>query len=135
MPALTLGLHSVAFITRVTRSSMLEIIGENYIRTAMAKGLRESIVILKHAMKNALIPVITLIGLDFGSYLNGSVLTETIFSWPGIGRYAVEGIMKRDAPVVMGTVLFGAIVFVLTNLIVDILYHWINGMGEEIKGL
>jgi len=105
---------------------MLEIIGENYIRTAMAKGLRESIVILKHAMKNALIPVITLIGLDFGSYLNGSVLTETIFSWPGIGRYAVEGIMKRDAPVVMGTVLFGAIVFVLTNLIVDILYHWIN---------
>lgn len=126
MPALTLGLHSVAFISRVTRSSMLEVLGENYIRTARAKGLRESMVILKHAMKNALIPVVTLIGLDFGSYLNGSVITETIFGWPGIGRYAVEGIMKRDAPVVMGTVLFGAVVFVLANLIVDILYHFLN---------
>ncbi|MEK7275477.1 MAG: ABC transporter permease, partial [Candidatus Desantisbacteria bacterium] len=126
MPALTLGLHSVAFIARVTRSSMLEVIGENYIRTARAKGVYEHIVILKHAMKNALIPIITLIGLDFGSYLNGSVLTETIFGWPGLGRYAVEGIMKRDIPIVMGTVLFGATVFVLANLIVDIMYYILN---------
>jgi ABC-type dipeptide/oligopeptide/nickel transport system permease component len=126
MPALTLGLHSVAFIARVTRSSMLEVIGENYIRTARAKGLCEYVVIIKHAMKNALIPVVTLIGLDFGSYLNGSVLTETIFGWPGLGRYAVDGIMKRDIPIVMGTVLFGAIVFVIANLIVDVLYHLLN---------
>jgi ABC-type dipeptide/oligopeptide/nickel transport system permease component len=126
LPALTLGLHSVAFIARVTRSSMLEVLGENYIRTARAKGLSEQIVIIKHGLKNALIPVVTLIGLDFGSYLNGSVLTETIFGWPGLGRYAVEGILKRDIPVVMGTVLFGAFVFVIMNLIVDILYHYLN---------
>ncbi len=126
MPALTLGLHSVAFIARITRTSMLEVIGENYIRTARAKGVYEYMVILKHAIKNALIPIITLIGLDFGSYLNGSVLTETIFGWPGLGRYAVEGIMKRDIPIVMGTVLFGATVFVLANLVVDILYYLLN---------
>ncbi|MBU0701792.1 ABC transporter permease [bacterium] len=126
MPALTLGLHSVAFIARVTRSSMLEVMGEDYIRTARAKGVPEYIVILRHAMKNALIPVITLIGLDFGSYLNGSVLTETIFGWPGLGRYAVEGIMKRDIPIVMGTVLFSAAVFVMVNLVVDILYRFLN---------
>lgn len=126
LPATTLGLHSVAFIARITRSSMLEVLGENYIRTARAKGLKESTVILKHALKNCLIPVITLIGLDFGSYLNGSVLTETIFGWPGLGRYAVEGIMKQDIPVVMGTVLFGAFLFVLINLIVDIIYYFLN---------
>lgn len=128
LPAVTLGLHSVAFIARITRSSMLEVLGENYVRTARAKGLTERVVIFKHALKNCFIPVVTMIGLDFGSYLNGSLLTETIFAWPGLGRYAVEGIMKRDIPVVMGTVLFGAFVFVVVNLIVDILYHFLNPM-------
>jgi ABC-type dipeptide/oligopeptide/nickel transport system permease component len=127
LPAFTLGTRSIAFIARITRSSMLEVLGEDYIRTARAKGLKEEIVVLKHALKNALIPVVTMVGLDFGSYLNGSVLTETIFGWPGLGRYAVvEGIMKRDLPVVMGTVLFGATIFVLVNLIVDILYNFLD---------
>ncbi|MEW6097513.1 MAG: ABC transporter permease [bacterium] len=126
LPATTLGLRSVALIARITRTSMLEILGENYIRTARAKGLKEHVVIFKHALKNSLIPIVTIIGLDFGSYLNGSVLTETVFGWPGLGRYAVEGIMKQDIPVVMGTVLFGAFVFVIVNLIVDILYHFLN---------
>ncbi|MBU1486456.1 ABC transporter permease [bacterium] len=127
LPAFTLATRSIAFIARITRSSMLEVLGQDYIRTARAKGLKENAVIFKHALKNALIPVVTLIGLDFGSYLSGSVLTETIFGWPGLGRYAVmEGIMKRDLPVVMGTVLFGAFVFVLVNLVVDILYRFLD---------
>lgn len=126
LPATTLGLRSVALIARITRTTMLETLGENYIRTARAKGLNESMVIFKHALKNSLIPIVTLIGLDFGSYLNGSVLTETVFGWPGLGRYAVEGIMKQDIPQVMGVVLFGAFVFVIVNLIVDILYHFLN---------
>lgn len=126
LPATTLGLRSVALIAKVTRTTMLETLGEDYIRTARAKGLKEHVVIFKHALKNCLIPIVTIIGLDFGSYLNGSVLTETVFGWPGLGRYAVEGIMKQDIPVVMGTVLFGAFVFVIVNLIVDILYHFLN---------
>jgi len=126
LPALTLGLRSLALIARITRTTMIEVLAENYIRTARAKGLKEHVVIFKHALKNSLIPIVTIIGLDFGSYLNGSVLTETVFGWPGLGRYAVEGIMKRDIPVVMGTVLFGAFVFVIVNLIVDILYHFLN---------
>ncbi|MEW6607123.1 MAG: ABC transporter permease [bacterium] len=126
LPATTLGLRSVALIARITRTSILEILGEDYIRTARAKGLKESVVIFKHTLKNSLIPIVTIIGLDFGSYLNGSVLTETVFGWPGLGRYAVEGIIKRDIPVVMGVVLFGAFVFVIVNLIVDILYHFLN---------
>jgi ABC-type dipeptide/oligopeptide/nickel transport system permease component len=126
LPAITLSTRSIAFIARITRSSFLEVLGEDYIKAARAKGLRESVIILKHAFRNAMIPIITLIALDFGSYLNGSVLTETIFGWPGIGRYAVEGIMRRDMPVVMGTVLFGAIIFLIVNLLVDVLYHYIN---------
>jgi peptide/nickel transport system permease protein len=126
LPATTLGLRSVALIARITRTTMLETLGEDYIRCARAKGLKEHVVIFKHALKNSLIPIVTIIGLDFGSYLNGSVLTETVFGWPGLGRYAVEGIMKQDIPVVMGTVLFGAFVFVIVNLIVDILYHFLN---------
>ncbi|MEW5767771.1 MAG: ABC transporter permease [bacterium] len=127
LPALTLGVRSAAFIARLTRSAMLEVLRQDYIRTARAKGLSETIVIFKHGLRNAFIPVITLIGLDFGSYLNGSVLTETIFGWPGLGRYAVmEGVMKRDLPVVMGTVLFGAVVFVFINLMVDLLYHYLD---------
>lgn len=131
LPAATLGLRSVALIARITCATMIETLGEDYIRTARAKGLRESVVIFKHALKNSLIPIVTIIGLDFGSYLNGSVLTETVFGWPGLGRYAVEGIMKRDIPVVIGTVLFGAFIFVIVNLIVDILYYFLNPKIRE----
>jgi ABC-type dipeptide/oligopeptide/nickel transport system permease component len=122
LPALTLGMRSTAYIARLTRSSMLEVIRLDYIRTARAKGLAEWTVVGKHALKAALIPVVTAIGLDFGAYLSGSVLTESIFAWPGIGRFALNAILKRDLPVIQGTVLFLAIVFVLVNLVVDLLY-------------
>jgi len=126
LPALTLGMRSTAYIARLTRSSMLEVIRLDYVRTARAKGLAEWRVIGKHALKAALIPVITAIGLDFGAYLSGSVLTESIFAWPGIGRFALNAILKRDLPVIQGTVLFLAIVFVLVNLLVDLLYGWLD---------
>ncbi|HUF89792.1 MAG TPA: ABC transporter permease [Gemmatimonadota bacterium] len=126
LPALTLGMRSTAYIARLTRSSMLEVIRLDYIRTARAKGLGEVTVIGKHALKAALIPVVTAIGLDFGAYLSGSVLTESIFAWPGIGRFALNAILKRDLPVIQGTVLFLAIVFVLVNLAVDLLYGWLD---------
>lgn len=122
LPASTLGLNAAAYLARITRASMLEILSQPYITTARAKGLSQSSVLARHALKNTLIPVITLVGLDFGSFLNGSVLTETIFGWDGIGRYAVEGIFRRDYPVIMGCVLVGAALFVTVNLIVDLLY-------------
>ncbi len=123
LPALTLGTFSLSYIARVTRSSMLESLSQPYIEAARAKGLPETRVVLKHALKNSLIPVVTLIGLDLGSYLNGAVLTETIFGWDGLGRYALDGILKRDYPAIMGVVLFGAAVFMSLNLLVDISYH------------
>jgi ABC-type dipeptide/oligopeptide/nickel transport system permease component len=126
LPALTLGMRSTAYIARLTRSSMLEVIRLDFIRTARAKGLPETRVIGKHALKAALIPVVTAIGLDFGAYLSGSVLTESIFAWPGIGRFALNAILKRDLPVIQGTVLFLAIVFVMVNLIVDLLYGFLD---------
>jgi len=126
LPAVTLGTFSLAYIARVTRSSMLEALSQPYVAAARAKGLSETTVVLKHALKNSLIPVITLIGLDLGSYLNGAVLTETIFGWDGLGRYALDGIMKRDYPIIMGVVLFGALVFVTINLLVDISYHFLD---------
>lgn len=126
LPAATLGTFSLSYIARVTRSSMLESLSQPYVATARAKGLPESVVVLKHALKNCLIPVVTLIGLDLGSYLNGAVLTETIFGWDGLGRYALDGIVKRDYPVIMGVVLFGALVFVTMNLLVDISYHFLD---------
>ena len=126
MPASTLGLNSAAYIARITRSSFLEVLSQPFVTTARAKGLPEWVVIFKHTLKNAMIPIITLIGIDFGSYLNGAVLTETIFGWDGIGLYALDGIMKRDYPVVMGTVLVGALVFILVNMIVDISYAYFN---------
>ena len=126
LPASTLGLNSTAYLARITRASMIEVLSRPFITTAKAKGLKNSSIIFKHALKNSLIPVITLIGLDFGSYLNGSVLTETIFGWDGIGRYAVEGIFKRDYPIIMGCVLVGATLFVIVNLIVDLLYGFID---------
>ena len=126
LPAITLGTFSLSYIVRVTRSTMLETLSQPYVAAARAKGLSESNVVFKHALKNALIPVVTLIGLDLGSYLNGAVLTETIFGWDGLGRYALDGILKRDYPVIMGVVLFGAVIFVTMNLLVDISYHFLD---------
>ena len=126
LPAVTLGTFSLSYIARVTRSSMLESLSQPYVAAARAKGLSEAAVVLKHALKNSLIPVVTLIGLDLGSYLNGAVLTETIFGWDGLGRYALDGIMKRDYPVIMGVVLFGAVIFVSINLLVDISYQFLD---------
>lgn len=122
LPALALGSRSIAFLARVTRSSMLEVLGGDFVRTARAKGLRERVVIGRHALRNALIPIITVLGLDFGYYLTGSILTETIFSWPGIGRYVVNAIARRDLPAINGTVLFLSMVFVIVNLITDLAY-------------
>jgi ABC-type dipeptide/oligopeptide/nickel transport system permease component len=126
LPAVTLGTFSLSYIARVTRASMIDSLSQPYISAARAKGLSETEVVLKHALKNSLIPVITLIGLDLGSYLNGAVLTETIFGWDGLGRYALDGILKRDYPIIMGVVLFGAVVFVTMNLLVDLSYHAID---------
>ncbi len=126
LPAVTLGTFSLSYIARVTRSSMLEALSQPYIASARAKGLPEMKVVLKHALKNSLIPIVTLIGLDLGSYLNGAVLTETIFGWDGLGRYALNGILGRDYPVIMGVVLFGAVIFVTINLLVDISYHFLD---------
>lgn len=122
LPALALGSRSIAFLARVTRSSMLEILGGDFVRTARAKGLRERVVVTRHALRNALIPIITVLGLDFGYYLTGSILTETIFSWPGIGRYVVNAIARRDLPAIQGSVLFLSVVFVMVNLVTDLAY-------------
>jgi ABC-type dipeptide/oligopeptide/nickel transport system permease component len=122
LPALALGTRSIAFLARMTRSAMLEVLGSDFIRTARAKGLRERVVLARHALRNALIPIITVLGLDFGYYLTGSILTETIFSWPGIGRYVVNAIARRDLPAIQGSVLFLSVVFVLVNLATDLLY-------------
>ena len=122
LPALTLGMRSIAFQARMTRSAMLEALGADYVRTARAKGLSEWVVTARHALRNALIPLITVLGLDFGAYLTGSILTETIFSWPGIGRYVVNAISRRDLPAIQGSVLFLSTVFVIVNLITDIAY-------------
>jgi ABC-type dipeptide/oligopeptide/nickel transport system permease component len=122
LPALALGMRSIAFLARMTRSAMLEALGADFTRTAKAKGVQERLVVVRHALRNALIPVITVLGLDFGAYLTGSILTETIFSWPGLGRYVVNAIARRDLPGVQGAVLFMSVVFVLVNLITDLAY-------------
>jgi ABC-type dipeptide/oligopeptide/nickel transport system permease component len=122
LPALALGMRSIAFLARMTRSAMLESLSADYVRTARAKGLRERMVVGRHALRNAVIPIITVLGLDFGAYLTGSILTETVFSWPGIGRYVVNAISRRDLPAIQGSVLFLSAIFVLVNLITDIAY-------------
>lgn len=122
LPALALGMRSIAFLARVTRSAMLEALSADYVRTARAKGAAEWVVVGRHALRNAMIPVITVLGLDFGSYLTGSILTETVFSWPGIGRYVVNAIARRDLPAIQGTVLFLSVVFVFVNLLADMAY-------------
>lgn len=126
MPAFVLGSRFSASIARLTRSSLLEVIRQDYIRTGRAKGLAERVVIFKHALKNALIPVVTVVGLQIGGLLTGSLFTETVFGIPGLGRFAIQGLNDRDFPVVQGTVLFTAAIFVLSNLIVDISYAYLD---------
>ena len=126
LPATALAMYSMAIITRMTRSSMLETLQQDYIRTARAKGIPEGKVIRKHALRNGLIPIVTVIGLQLGSLLGGAVLTETVFSWPGIGAYTVACILKSDFPVVQGVVLLIAFIFVMANLIVDVIYAFLD---------
>ena len=126
LPSITLAAFSIAIIERMTRSSMLESLQQDYVRTARAKGLVERAVVYRHALRNALIPVITVLGLQFGTLLGGAVLTETTFAWPGIGRLLVDSIDARDYPVIQGVVLLFAVTFLLVNLLVDLLYGYID---------
>jgi dipeptide transport system permease protein len=126
LPSVVLGTIPMAVIARMTRSSMLEVLGEDYIRTARAKGLSKFQVVMKHGLRNALIPVITVIGLQVGTLLSGAILTETIFAWPGIGKWLVEAIGRRDYPVVQGGLLIIAVIIIVINLLVDVMYGVIN---------
>jgi ABC-type dipeptide/oligopeptide/nickel transport system permease component len=122
LPAVTLGMRSIAFLARMTRAAMLDVLSSDFVRTARAKGAGEAAVVLRHGLRNALIPVITVLGLDTGSYLTGSILTETIFGWPGLGRYVLAAIDKRDLPAIQGSILFMSLVFLLVNLVTDLVY-------------
>jgi len=126
LPAITLGLFTTARITRLTRSGMLEVLAQDYIRTARAKGVGESQVVWKHALKNASIPIVTIVGIDLGTLLGGSVITETIFAWPGVGRLSVQAIFNRDYPVVQSAVFLLASTFVIVNFLVDIVYTYLD---------
>jgi len=126
LPAIALATIPTAFITRITRSAMLDVLGENYVRTARAKGLEEKSVVSRHALKNAMLPVITVIGLQIGSLMTGAILTETIFAWPGMGRWIVNAIVARNFPVVQTGVMVFALIYVFVNLAVDISYGWFN---------
>lgn len=126
LPAIVLGTIPLAVITRMTRSSMLEVLGEDYIRTAKAKGLNTTRIVIVHALRNALIPVVTVVGLIVGQLLSGAVLTENIFSWPGIGKWIIDAINSRDYPVLQGSVLIIATIIILVNLTVDLLYGIVN---------
>ncbi|HJJ41776.1 MAG TPA: ABC transporter permease [Methanocorpusculum sp.] len=126
LPSLVLGTGTAAVIMRMIRSSMLDVLGKEYITTARAKGLKERVVILRHALKNALVPVITVVGLSVGFLLNGSVVVETIFGWPGIGNLIVTSILKYDYMMVQGSILFVAIIYLVLNFIVDMIYVWVN---------
>lgn len=123
LPAVTLGYASTAVLLRMTRSAMLEVLLQDYVRTARAKGLRDRVVLLRHALKNAMLPVLTTIGVIFGSLLSGAVLTETIFGWPGIGRYATTSVVNLDLPAVMGVTIVAAIIYPVVNMLVDIGYN------------
>jgi peptide/nickel transport system permease protein len=126
LPAMTLGIGAAAVVARHIRSSFLEVLGQDYIRTARGKGLREHRVVFTHALKNALIPVVTIVGLQFGGLLGGAIITETIFGLPGVGRLVIASIFERDFPLVQGVVLFVALVFLFTNLVVDVLYAFLD---------
>jgi peptide/nickel transport system permease protein len=126
LPAVTLGLFTTARITRLTRSGMLEVLGQDYIRTARAKGVSDPPVVWKHALKNAAIPIVTIVGIELGTLLGGSVITETIFAWPGVGRLSVQAIANRDYPVVQAAVFLLATTFVIVNLMVDVVYTYLD---------
>ncbi len=126
LPAVTLGAASSAILARMTRSAMLEVLGQDYVRTARAKGLAERVVVNRHALRNALIPVVTVLGLQLGTLLSGAVLTETVFAWPGIGRLLVDAVLARDYPVIQGAILLIATTFVLLNVAVDVLYGFLD---------
>ena len=126
LPAITLGLFTTARITRLTRSGMLEVLNQDYIRTARAKGVGDPPIVWKHALKNAAIPIVTIVGIELGTLLGGSVITETIFAWPGVGRLSVQAIYNRDYPVVQAAVFLLASTFVLVNLVVDVLYTYLD---------
>lgn len=135
LPAFTLGVRSGAFLARIVRSSLIEVLNQDYIRTARAKGLSPARILIRHALTNALIPIITVVALDLSSFLNGSVIVETIFEVPGLGRFAMDAILKRDYPVIQGVVLFSALIFVFGNLLIDLAYAWINPrIREEMMG-
>ncbi|MFN2323602.1 MAG: ABC transporter permease, partial [Trueperaceae bacterium] len=126
LPALSLGLILAAATTRIVRSALLEVLGRDYVRTAKAKGAAPATVVLRHALRNALIPVVTVVGLQFGALLGGAVIIEQVFSLPGVGRFALEGINLRDYPVVQGAVLLIAAAFIVVNLIVDLIYALVD---------
>ncbi len=126
LPTVALAAFSVAIIARMTRSSLLETFGQDYVRTARAKGLRDRVVVLRHALKNALIPILTVVGLQFGALLSGAILTETTFAWPGMGRLLVNSIAARDYPVIQGIALIFALIFTIVNLAVDLLYAYVD---------
>ena len=126
MPAVTLALFSLALIARMTRSSMLEVLGQDYVRTARAKGAPFRLVVFRHALRNALLPIMTVVGLQFGALLGGAVVTETVFAWPGVGRLLIDSIFFRDYPVVQGLVLMFGTTFIVINLLVDLLYAYVD---------
>jgi peptide/nickel transport system permease protein len=131
LPSIILGWFTLALISRITRSSMLEVLSQDYVRTARAKGVAEKWVIMKHGLRNALIPLVTLAGLAFAGLMSGAIMTETIFSWPGIGRYAVESAANLDYPAITGTTLLIAVIYMLVNIFVDILYTIIDPRIRE----
>jgi peptide/nickel transport system permease protein len=126
LPGLVLASSIMGLITRISRSSMLEVLSQDYTRTARAKGLRESVVVARHALRNALIPTVTVLGLAYGGLLSGAVMTETIFAWPGLGRYAFQSVRTNDFPAIMGVTFVIGIVYVVVNLFVDLLYGWLD---------
>lgn len=126
LPALAIGLTSAGFIARLTRGAMLEVMSKDYVRAARAKGLHERAVVFKHGFRNALLPILTFLGLQFGALLGGAVITEMVFSWPGLGRLLLDGILRRDYPVVQATVIIVAFIYVIVNLAVDLAYHLVD---------
>jgi peptide/nickel transport system permease protein len=126
LPAVSLAPTAMGMVLRVTRVSMIEVMNEDYVRTATAKGLHPSIVVIKHALKNASIPIITIMGLQVGALLGGAIITETVFAWPGVGRLAVDALIQRDWPVVRTVILLAAFLLVLINVLIDIIYAWID---------
>jgi peptide/nickel transport system permease protein len=126
LPSLALGTNLAALLTRLTRSSMLEVLGQDYVRTAKSKGLRDRTVLMRHALRNALIPIVTAIGIHLGILLGGSAVIETVFVLPGVGQLVVRSLYNRDLPVIQGLILYVAVVYVLVNLVIDVLYTYLD---------